>query len=112
MAPAHSALAIPDRWPPGLSRGCPCPSSVLSCPGGKPGPHLSFGKLSLEKGWDRAGFPLSLRCIRPPRPARGSVLSWFSVRSLGQWTVRVTGGQWDSRAQVRSERVASKPKTE
>lgn len=80
--------------------------------GGKPGPHLSFGKLSLEKGWDRAGFPLSLRCIRPPRPARGSVVSRFSVRSLGQWTVRVTGGQWGCRGQVPSEHVASKPGTE
>lgn len=69
-----------------------CPSRPLGCPG-KQGPHLSLGKLSLEKAWDRAGFPLSLRCIRPPSPARGSAVSWLYVRSLGQGTVRVTGHQ-------------------
>lgn len=117
LAPAHSAVATPDRWPPGPSCGCPCPPSALSCPGqtplrGKPGPHLSFGKLSLEKGWDRAGFPLSLRCIRPPSPAGGSVVSWFSVRSLGRRTVRVIGGQRDCGAQVHGRHVAREPEPE
>lgn len=45
-------------------------------------PHLSLGKLSLGKAWDRARFPRSFRCTRPPSPARGRALSWLSVRSL------------------------------
>lgn len=67
----------------------------LSGDGGRPGPHLSFGKLSLEKAWERARFPFSFRCIRPPSPDRGSVASWLSVRSLGQCMVRVIGSQWE-----------------
>lgn len=37
----------------------------------------------MEKAWDRPGFPLSLRCTRPPSPARGSAVSWLALRSLG-----------------------------
>lgn len=83
MAFSPSLHGLPSDSGANLSRG-----------GGKPGTHLSFGKLSLEKAWDRARFPLSFRCIRPPSPARGSVVSWLSVRSLGQWMVRVIGSQW------------------
>lgn len=36
----------------------------------------------MGKAWDRARFPRSFRCTRPPSPARGSTLSWLPVRSL------------------------------
>ena len=58
----------------GRGLGCPCPGAGQ--------PHLSLGKLSLGKAWDRARFPRSFRCTRPPSPARGSMVSWLSVRSL------------------------------
>lgn len=80
---ATQGLGLGQTWglqaAPGARPGVPLPPSSV---GGAGQPHLSLGKLSLGKACDRARFPLSFRCTRPPNPARGSALSWLSVRSL------------------------------